>query len=184
MSLISTTTPLEIGDTYVSATVSIPRAISITGSVFADQDGTLFVEQSGDGTDFDVSSTFEIAANEGSGFDIPLLSPFFRIRFANTSGSAQTEFRIFADARDPYGLFVQGAGEPSEGGAWLVLFYDPTQSAYRISGRFNGADGYDANGQAAISTNKDGKYASFLVSQAVVSDETITASTEHLPDTF
>lgn len=182
--LIETTTPLAGEATYVSPTKTVPRAIAITGTVFSNTNGTLFIEQSGDGTDFDVSSSYEITGGNGEGFDIPLLSPHFRIRFHNSSVSAQSNFRIFAEARDPYGLFLQSAGNPSPGGAWLVLFYNTSQAKYEIVNRFEGVDGYDANGQAAISTTKDGKYASFNVGEATVSDETLQTTSEHLPASF
>lgn len=182
--LIETTASLVGEATYVSPTKTIPRAISITGTVFSNTNGTLYIEQSGDGTDFDVSSSYEITGGTGEGFDLPLLLPHFRIRFHNLSSSAQTTFRIFAEARDPYGLFLQAPGTPSPGGAWFVLFYNTLLSNYEIVGRFEASDGYDANGQAAILNNKAGKYASFSVGEATVSDETLQITSEHLPATF
>lgn len=181
--LIETTTPLEASQVYVSPVKTVQRAINISGTVFSNTNGTLYVEQSGDGTDFDVSSSYSITGGTGEGFEIPLVAQHFRIRFAN-EGAKQSAFRIFAEARDPYGLFLQSPGAPSSGGAWMVLYFNPSQSKYEIINRFEAVDGFDANGQAAISTNKDGKYASFLVAEATVSDETLSTTSEHLPTTF
>lgn len=181
--LIETTTPLLAGETYVSPTRTVPRAISITGTIESSTNGTLFIEQSGDGTDFDLSSSYEITGGQGEGFVLPLLAPHFRIRFHNEGGN-QTTLRIFGEARDPYGLFLQSPGTPSSGGAWMVLFYNTSQSNYQIVGRFEGVDGYDANGQAAIFTKQDGKYASFNVGEATVSDETLSTTSEHVPAPF
>lgn len=70
------------------------RHDTVMGSAFADQNGTLYIEQSSDGTNWDVSSPFEITANDGKGFEENLVLPYWRIRFKNTASSDQTIFRI------------------------------------------------------------------------------------------
>lgn len=82
----------------VSFVLQTDLAQNITGTVFADQAGTLYIEQSFDGTNFDVSASYSIAANTGEGFSEPVLAPSARIRFVN-GGTAQTaHFRLFGRA--------------------------------------------------------------------------------------
>lgn len=291
MSLVQTLTPLGANGIYVSPVQEIPRAISITGSVYADQAGTLVIQQGGEilslvppsglavapeGTGgtfaaggyywvitalnangetiksieasasivhngsalltwtaepgatgyniyrgitlggetyvttvgvvttytdtgtaatgilppssptafvWDINSTVSVIAHDGEGIDFPLLSPYFQIQYINGS-VAQGAFRLFIDARDPYGMFMQEPGDPSPGGAWIVLYFDPNSQTYKVVNRFDGADGFDVNGQAALSQNASGKYASFTIDSATVSQETIQETSVHSPSSF
>ncbi len=61
----------------------------VTGSVFSDVAGTLFIEQAyGDQTYWDVSSEYAIAPNDGSGFSEELVAPYYRIRFVPASNGS------------------------------------------------------------------------------------------------
>lgn len=91
----STTTALTGGATFTGQSRVASRDDSIVGTVFADQAGTLFVEQSNDGTNWDVSSSYAVAANDGKGFSEALVAAFWRLRYTN-GGSAQATFRLSA----------------------------------------------------------------------------------------
>lgn len=95
MAFISTKTLLTSGQTYTSPVVEGVRADSISGSVFADVGGTIFIEQSGDGTNWDISTSYAVPAADGKGFSESILVPFVRIRYVN-GGTNQAAFRIFA----------------------------------------------------------------------------------------
>lgn len=182
-SLIEFTQPLNANQTIVSGAQNISRATEITGTVFADQPGTIYIEQSGDAQNWDINISANVSANVGEAIEVSVIAQYFRIRYVNGSNS-QTIFRLFADARDPYGAFLQAALAPSAGGAWAVLRWNPTTSFYTYVGRFDGLDGWNACGNAAVATNQSGKYAAFAVDNAVVSDETLLRDTEHSPDSF
>lgn len=68
---------------------------SIVGSVFADQEGTIYIEQSADNDNWDVSTSYAITASDGKGFDEPILLPYVRIRYLN-GGTDQGVFRVHA----------------------------------------------------------------------------------------
>lgn len=184
MPSLSTTTPLNAGATYNSGSIAVTRGVRISGTVFADRPGTIFIEQSGDGSNWDVSASYSVASSQGSGFEEDVVAPFFRVRFTNTSSSNQTVFRLYGFLQDVYGAFLAAASGPSSGGAWAVLQWNANTGSYIYVGRFDGLDGYNANGNAAVSKNQSGKYAAFPVVDAVVSDETLQTDTLHVADTF
>jgi hypothetical protein len=91
----STTVPLPANQTWDSTPLQPGLADSITGSVFADQPGTLLIEQSGDGVNWDISTSYSVAANDGKGFAENILLPNVRVRYTN-GGTNQGTFRLFA----------------------------------------------------------------------------------------
>jgi hypothetical protein len=93
---ISSTTNLANNATFTSNAYNTDRTDKIAGTVFSDQAGTLYIEQSSDGTNWDVSTSYGITANDGKGFSEDLYAPYVRVRFTNTGGSTQTAFRLFA----------------------------------------------------------------------------------------
>jgi hypothetical protein len=182
-SLVTSTATLAAAGTFSSGPLQIQRAISITGTVFSDQDGTLYIDQGGDGVNWDYTLSFALEGDTGVDVDTPLLSQWFQVRYTN-GAVTQNVFRLNIDARDPYGAFLQPALTPSSGGAYAVLMYNPGSGVYSYVGRFDGTDGYNACGNAALSTGNTAKYASALVTNFTVSDETILQTTEHTPDSF
>jgi hypothetical protein len=97
--LVFTTTLLPANGTWISKVDSDPFTGRIVGSVFADQAGTLYVEQSGDGVDWrDVVDSFSVVANQGIGFSVEKVVPYARVRYVN-GATAQTEFRLFVFRR-------------------------------------------------------------------------------------
>lgn len=94
MAYIGNTVVLGANGTWTSDVKLTDRADNISGAVFADQPGTVFIEQSADGKNWDISSDYSVSANSGSGFNESLLLPFVRLRYVN-GASAQSSFRIF-----------------------------------------------------------------------------------------
>jgi len=99
VSVTSTTTPLGSTATFTSSTFSTDGYDRITGTVFADQSGTLRIDQSSDGgTNFDFTSEFSVTANTGVGFSVEAIAPTARIRYTN-GATAQGTFRLYAFTR-------------------------------------------------------------------------------------
>lgn len=93
MAYFGNTTSLPANGIYTSDVKLADRADNISGAVFSDQPGTIFIEQSGDGTNWDISSNYPVTANNGSGFSESLLLPYVRLRYVN-GANAQGTFRI------------------------------------------------------------------------------------------
>lgn len=95
MAIISTSTALGGNATYNSGAKGADRADRITGSVFADQAGTVYIEQSANGTNWDISTDYAVTASDGKGFSEEVLLPYVRIRYTN-GGTPQGAFRLYA----------------------------------------------------------------------------------------
>lgn len=94
-----TTTPLGAAATYETATSFVCGGNArITGTVFADQAGTLYVDQSSDGTNFDTTTSVSVTASTGAPFSVEVVAPYGRLRYVN-GATAQTVFRLYAFAR-------------------------------------------------------------------------------------
>lgn len=90
----STKTPLAAAGVWSTGQLQAGLADRITGSVFADQTGTIYIEQSGDGTNWDISTNYPVVASTGSGFSEELVLPYVRVRYVN-GGTQQGVFRLF-----------------------------------------------------------------------------------------
>jgi hypothetical protein len=95
---VSTTTPLDADATFTSSSFETAGYGKIVGSVFADQPGTLHVDQSNDETNWDSRSTFSISANTATGFVVDVVGNYARIVYENGS-TAQTVFRLYVRLR-------------------------------------------------------------------------------------
>jgi hypothetical protein len=97
--LDSSLSPLPANGTYTTAS---PFNMSIydklVGTVYADQPGTLSIQQSWDGSNWDEQSTISISANSGQGFEIDVIAPFGRVVYTNGS-TAQTVFRLYVGGK-------------------------------------------------------------------------------------
>jgi hypothetical protein len=93
-----TTTPLAANGTWVSTTDSSAYTRFICGSVYADQPGTLYVEQSPDGTNWDVVDSYSVSAGVGLKFSVEKVLPYARVRYVN-GATAQTVFRLYVYRR-------------------------------------------------------------------------------------
>ena len=92
--LAKTTAPLAANGEYDSGWKNCEGWSVITGVIFSDTDGVLYVEQSGDGTESDYTEVVSIAANKRIGIKFELLAKYVRVRFVN-SDTAQNKFRLF-----------------------------------------------------------------------------------------
>jgi len=92
----NTTTPLGAGATYPSSSFACNNFSFITGTCFADQSGTLFVDFSSDGgSNWDGVEQTLYTKNTRQTFRVTTVAPLARVRFTNTSLSAQTAFRLY-----------------------------------------------------------------------------------------
>src|SRR3954464_1434201 len=68
----------------------------IVGLVFADQGGNLFIDQSSDGNNWDLSSSaYAVSANVGKSFKEEIFAPYIRVRYVN-GATPQGTFRLAA----------------------------------------------------------------------------------------
>lgn len=95
MAYLSSNQSLGANATWTSGTKLTDRADSIVGSVFADQAGTLYVDQSFDNTNWDISESTAVAAGAGTKFKHDLIAPHIRLRYVN-GATAQGAFRLHA----------------------------------------------------------------------------------------
>jgi hypothetical protein len=63
-------------------------------AVKTDQNGTLYIEFSPDGTNWDSSLSFSVAADSREVHRFTVTNQYLRVRFTNTSASPQTYFRL------------------------------------------------------------------------------------------
>lgn len=89
----ATTTPLAGNAVWTSGTLLTDTYDTVTGTVFADQAGTVNVEQSSDGTNWDWNTTVAASAGTGNVINVALVAPYFRIRYVN-GATPSTIFRI------------------------------------------------------------------------------------------
>lgn len=93
-----TETPLGATTTFVGDTMMRNTFDTVKGTIFSDTAGTLHIEQGfRDSTGtirWDVDSTYDVVANDGSGFSEELVAPLWRVRFVQAG--TQTVFRLFA----------------------------------------------------------------------------------------
>lgn len=89
-----TKTPLA-GAGTVTIDMQAGREDYVVGMVFADQAGNIFIEQSMDNQNWDLSTTYAIAANDGKGFKEDVFAPYVRVRYVN-GATPQTVFRLTA----------------------------------------------------------------------------------------
>lgn len=96
MAHFESTTPLTGAATWTSDVRLTSTSDYLSGVVIADQAGTLFIEQSGNGgTNWDISTSFAVVANTAKVFSEPLYLSSVRMRYLN-GGAAQGSFRLFS----------------------------------------------------------------------------------------
>lgn len=88
-------TPLakETGE-WISQVGMRERHDTLQGIAFADKAGKLFIEQSGDGKNWDLSEEVSVEASKTKTINTTLVAPYWRIRYKNTASEAQGSFRI------------------------------------------------------------------------------------------
>lgn len=98
----STIATIGADGSYASASFGLNGYHKIVGSCYANQPGTLYVEQSQDNTNWDVISSFPVNVDltnpRGAGFQIDVLAPYGRVRYVNLA-TANTTFRLYTHMR-------------------------------------------------------------------------------------
>ncbi len=89
----STSTALNNGETFTGKADNVSMFDSLVIALKTDQSGILYVDFSVDGTNFDSTLTFLIAANVNEVHRITITRKWYRIRIYNNSGSNQTYLR-------------------------------------------------------------------------------------------
>lgn len=92
------TTVLTGGSTYTGAQFTALGNGRIVGTAYADVAGTLYVDQSSDGTNYDYTSTYVVAAGVGTAFSTEVIAPFGRLRYIN-GVAGQATFRLYGFGR-------------------------------------------------------------------------------------
>ncbi len=90
----SSSAALNNGATFTGTAADVSGYGSITCAVFTDQAGTLYMEFSTDGTNWDSSLPFTVVASTNDVHRLSVTRKYFRARFTNNSGSNQTYFRL------------------------------------------------------------------------------------------
>lgn len=96
--LDSTTTTLLASESYEGASFTSGGYAWIVGSLYADQDGTLKIQQSNDGTSWDVEDSISYTAEEKTGFSYEVVGNTARVVYVN-GATDQTVFRLYVRAR-------------------------------------------------------------------------------------
>ena len=93
-SLNSTSVVLASGATFTGEAEDVSNYTSVTTSIKVDKDGTLYIEFSVDGSNWDTSLSYNILANMDETHGIAVSRKFYRVRFTNTSVSTQGFLRL------------------------------------------------------------------------------------------
>lgn len=90
----SSTSTLTNGSTFTGEAEDVSNWASVVAAVKTDQSGTLYMEFSPDGTNWDSSLSFTVSAATNEVHRLSITRKFYRVRFTNGSGSNQTYFRL------------------------------------------------------------------------------------------
>ncbi len=96
--LDSTTAFLGSAGTYTGAAKTCGAYGRIVGSIYSDQAGTAYIEQSQDGANWDISQSVAITAATAANFSIEVQAPNCRLRIVN-GATAQTVLRAYMNGR-------------------------------------------------------------------------------------
>lgn len=93
--LNSSTVNLAAGASYIGAAVQDLSYTAVQFIVRADQNLQIYVDQSPDGVNWDISDSFEFyTADGGAGSTVQLVASYYRIRVTNVGASPTTFFRL------------------------------------------------------------------------------------------
>lgn len=90
----SSTTPLNAAATFTGTGVDVSSFASVVLSVLTDQAGVMYADFSPDGTNWDSTLTYAVAAGVNETHRLTVTSRFFRVRVINSSASNQTYLRL------------------------------------------------------------------------------------------
>lgn len=90
----STTANLAGGATFTGPATPDLNYTAVQYSIKSDQNCTVYIDQSPDGTNWDISDSFNFNAPAGSGNTVQLVASYYRIRVTNTSLITSTYLRL------------------------------------------------------------------------------------------
>jgi len=90
----SSSDALANGATFTGVGYDVSEYGSVVTAVKTDQAGTLYMEFSPDGTNWDSSLSFSVSASVNEVHRLSVTRKWFRVRFTNTGGSLQSYFRL------------------------------------------------------------------------------------------
>jgi len=98
--LAQCTTPLPAGASYVSGFFNVDRYGKIVATIYADQPGTLWIEEtsSSSGEVIDADEMIPYTAGEKRGILVEVVAPYARVRYVNGDAD-QSEFRLIVRGR-------------------------------------------------------------------------------------
>lgn len=95
----ASTTALGASGTYnTPSPFTTAGSAKVVGTVFTDQAGTVYVDQSSDGTNWDATSSVSVTANTPTSFSVEVVAPYGRLRYVN-GATAQTKLRLYGFTR-------------------------------------------------------------------------------------
>jgi len=89
------TSTVGAGNMYSSSSYDLRNYKYFMAGVYADVDGTLYIEESGNDNDYDVRQSKPVDANTGTKLISELALRYARAKFENESGNPTTDFRLF-----------------------------------------------------------------------------------------
>lgn len=90
----STTEPIASGQIWMGIAHDVSRYNSVLGSVLTDQNGTMWMEASVDGVNWDEAAGVPVIANVPAFRRVTITRSHYRCRFENTSSEDQTFLRL------------------------------------------------------------------------------------------
>lgn len=90
--------PLGIAGVYGSYNYSTQGFGRIVVSLYSDVAGSLAVQQSNDGTNWDIVTTFAYTGTTVLGYSVEVMAEFYRLVYTNGAG-AQATFRLSSRLR-------------------------------------------------------------------------------------
>lgn len=91
----SPTSVVGPGNQFTSTSYDLRDYRYFMTGVYADVDGTLYIEESGNDQDWDVRSSNPVDAGSGTKLISELALRYARAKFENETGNSTTDFRLF-----------------------------------------------------------------------------------------
>lgn len=117
----SSTAAIGAGATFTGAADDVSQMSSAIIMLFANQNTTLVVSQSRDGSSWDVSDTFTVPASSGRSFTVSAVSQFIRVAVTNTSGSTASVVRLQTIYSTTPQDLIRATGQQASAGSLPVV---------------------------------------------------------------
>lgn len=148
---ISSDSTYEVSSTNNSSTSNLTAGASFTGtadrvdtydvahvSLFATQNCTIQVQQSSNGTNWDLSDSFTTTANVGFSTTVATVTPFLRVVVTNNGASTTTSFRLQTQFSSDVGSSPRALGQKTaQESSSVVIATDQSAIPVSQSGTWN-----------------------------------------------